>query len=510
MRRRLLPLPTRRCRPSLLTRGCLPLLLVMAGLAACAVNPVTGRPELVLVSGDRERALGEEQEAGLLEELGVSDHEATRAWVAEVGARVAAHSPRQDVRYRFHVADLDVPNAFALPGGPIFVTRGLLALVGSEDELAGVLAHEVAHVAARHSVRQVTAATPLAVLFGLPAAIVGSVSRPLGNLVALPGALVSELALSAYGRDQEYEADRLGAEMVRAAGIDPLGLADLLERLAKEEALHREGPPPLSFFSSHPRTPDRMERVRAHARELDGAPPTPSDPAVALQRLDGLLVGPSPAQGVFVENDFLHPKLDIAWRVPEGWTQENHPEAVVAIDPESEGRVALLLQLLGEGDDPAAAAVAEGLGPEQEKALRQLEIGGRPAAQLELSRGGDAALLTWLALGGRIYRVVGICPVSELGVRHAAFTEAGAALRALREDDRARINAARLRLRRPRSAEALDAFARRTGSAWSTVELAVANDLDPDASLAGRGSLKVPISEPWVMTPPVRNEGGGS
>ncbi|MEN8161214.1 MAG: M48 family metalloprotease, partial [Myxococcota bacterium] len=401
-------------------------------------------------------------------------------------------------------------NAFALPGGPIFVTRGLLALVRSEDELAGVLAHEVAHVAARHSVRQVTAATPLAVLFGLPAAIVGSVSRPLGSLVALPGALVSKLALSAYGRDQEYEADRLGAELVRAVGLSPLGLAGLLERLAREEALHREGPQPLSFFSSHPRTPDRMEQVRAHARELDGAPPPRSAPALALERLDGLLIGPSPAQGVFVENDFLHPKLDIAWRVPEGWTHENHPEAVVAIDPASEGRVALLLQLVGEGDDPAAAAVAEGLGPEHEKALRRLEIGGRPAAQLELTRGGDAALLTWLALGGRIYRVVGICPVSELGVRHALFTEAAAALRALGADDRARIRAARLRLRSPQPGERLEDLVRRTKSAWSGAELAVANDLDPEAPLAAGGSLKVPISEPWVGAPPVRNEGPGS
>ncbi len=488
-------------------RRCLLLLLPVVGLAACAFNPVSGRPELVLVSGDRERALGDEQEVGLLDELGVSDHAATRAWVASVGARVAAQSPRQDVRYRFHVADLEVPNAFALPGGPIFVTRGLLALVRSEDELAGVLGHEIAHVAARHTVRQATAATPLAVVFGLPAAIVGSVSRPLGNLVALPGALVSGIALSAYGRDQEYEADRLGAELVQAAGLAPLGLARLLERLAAEEALHRTGPPPLSFFSSHPRTPDRLERVRAHARELGDAQPA-SAPGRALERLDGLLIGPSPSQGVFVGNDFLHPTLDIAWRVPDGWQHENHPEAVVAFDPRSEGRVALLLELLGEGDDPVAAAVAEGLRPEHEKILRRLELGGRPAAQLEVTRGGDAALLTWLALGGRIYRVVGICPVSELGARHALFTDAAAALQPLGRRNRERIRAARLRLRRATSGERLDDFVRRTGSTWRVDQLAVANDLDPGAPLEPGAHLKVPIEEPWPG--PVRNGGPGS
>lgn len=477
--------------------------LLGGGVVACAINPVSGRPELVLVTGDRERALGDEQEAGVLDELGLSDHEATRAWVASVGARVAAHSPRQDVRYRFHVADFEVPNAFALPGGPIFVTRGLLALVRSEDELAGVLAHEIAHVAARHTVRQATAATPLGVVFGLPAAIVGSVSRPLGDLVALPGAFVSGLALSAYERDQEYEADRVGAELTQAAGLSPLGLARLLERLADEEALHRTGPPPLSFFSSHPRTPDRLERLRAHALELSATGPSAAESPVtaALEQLDGLLVGPSPSQGVFVANDFLHPTLDIAWRVPEGWEHENHAEAVVAYDPESDAEAALLLQLVGEGDDPAEAAVAEGIGPEQEKALRQLELGGRSAAQLELTRGGDAALLTWVALGGRVYRVVGICPVAELGARHGLFTEAAKSLEPLAAADRARIRASRLRLRSPSPAESLEDFTRRTGSTWSSEELAVANDLDPEAPLAAGGPLKVPVEEPWSTRP---------
>jgi predicted Zn-dependent protease len=480
--------------------------LLLAGLSACAINPVSGRPELVLVSGDRERALGDEQEAEVLDELGTSDHEATRVWVASVGARVAAHSPRQDVRYRFHVADLEVPNAFALPGGPIFVTRGLLALLRTEDELAGVLAHEIAHVAARHTVRQVTAATPLGVVFGLPAAIVGSVSRPLGDLVALPGALVSGLAMSAYGRDQEYEADRVGAELTQAAGLAPLGLARLLERLAREEALHRTEPSRLSFFSSHPRTPDRLERVRAHALELWPAEPPPGSPTAAvdrhaLEQLDGLLVGPSPSQGVFVGNDFLHPTLDIAWRVPEGWEHENHPEAVVAFDPESDAQAALLLQLVGKGEDPAEAAVAEGLGPEHERALRELELEGRPAAQLELTRGGDAALFTWVALGGRIYRVVGICPVAELGARPGQFTEAAGALEVLAAADRARIRASRLRLRSPVAAESLGDFARRTASTWSPAELAVANDLDPEAPLEAGGSLKVPIEEPWSARP---------
>jgi predicted Zn-dependent protease len=484
----------------------------LALASACAINPVTGRPEFVLVSGARERALGVEQEAGLLAELGRSDHAAATEWMEAVGRRVAAHSPRQDVRYRFHVADLEVPNAFALPGGPVFVTRGLLALVRSEDELAGVLGHEIAHVAARHSVRQVTAATPLAVVFGLPAAIVGAVSRPLGTLVALPGALVSGLALSAYGREQEYEADRVGTELAAAAGLQPLALADFLERLAREEALHREGPSPLSFFASHPRTPDRMQRVREYAAKLTPASAAriAADEGAVLARLDGLLVGPSPAHGVFVGDAFFHPELDFAWRVPAGWERDNQPEAVIALDPASEGRVALLLQLAGEGDDPVEAAVAEGLGEEHQRALHRLEIEERPAAQLELTRGGDAAQLTWLALGGRVYRVVGICPVAELGARHALFVDATRELRELTPADRRRIEAARLRVLAPRSGERLDALAERAQSTWTAAEIAVANDLDAAGPIPAGARVKLPVREAWRSSAPVRNGAPGS
>ena len=488
------------------------LLVALALALSCALNPVSGRPEFVLLSRESERALGVEQESALLAELGLSDHAATNEWVAEVGARVAAHSPRQDVAYRFHVVDFEVPNAFALPGGPVFVTRGLLALVKSEAELAGVLGHEIAHVAARHSVGQVTAATPLAVVFGLPAAIVGAVSRPLGTLVALPGALVSGLALSVYGREQEYEADRVGADLAAASGFPPLALADFLDRLAREEALHREGPPPLSFFASHPRTPDRMERVREYAAQLTLGPAAPGavDLDAALARLDGLLVGPSPAHGVFVGDAFFHPDLGFAWQVPEGWERDNQPEAVVALDPASEGRVALLLQLAGEGDDPVAAAKAQGLGPEHQKALRELTIGGRPAAQLELSRGGDAALLTWLALGGRVYRVIGICPVAELGARHGVFVAATEALRPLEPADRGRIEAARLRVRTPEPGESLAGLTERADSTWSEAEIAVANDLDPAAILPEGARVKLPVPEAWRGRDPVRNGASGS
>jgi predicted Zn-dependent protease len=481
----------------------LSLALTLALGAGCALNPVSGFPEFVVISSERERELGAEQETEFLAELGLSDHEATSSWVEAIGARLAEHSPRQDVTYRFHVVDLEVPNAFALPGGPVFVSRGLLALVRSEDELAGVIGHEIGHVAARHSVRQTTAATPLALVFGVPAAIVGSVSRPLGALVGLPGAIVSSLALSAYGREQEYEADEVGAELALAAGFRPLALAEFLERLEREEALHREGPPPLSFFASHPRTPDRTERAREYAQELAprARPRSKADLNVALAHLDGLLVGPSPAHGVFVEDDFFHPELGFAFRVPAGWHRENLPEAVVAADPTAADRVAILLELAGEGDDPLAVATAELSSEEHQRALHTLEVNGRPAVQLEIGSGTDAALLTWMALAGRVYRILGAYPLAEVQTRRPQIVAAVESLRPLTEEDRARVHAERLRLRTAQPGESLDALLARSGSAWSAAETAVANDLAEGEPLALGVRLKVAVAEPWQAAP---------
>lgn len=468
-------------------------------LVACARNPVSGLPELVVMSSQRERELGAEQEKQFVAELGLSDHAATASWVEAIGARLAVHSPRQDVDYRFHVADMEVPNAFALPGGPVFVTRGLLALVRSEDELAGVIGHEIGHVAARHSVRQTTAATPLALVFGVPAAIVGSVSRPLGTLVGLPGAIVSGIALSAYGREQEYEADELGEKLAFAAGFRPVALAEFLERLEREEALHRDGPPPLSFFSSHPRTPDRTRRARELAGELapNARPRSVADQNVALAHLDGLLVGESPAHGVFVGDDFFHPDLGFAFRVPEGWDRENRPEAVVAADPAAARRVAILLELSAQGDDPAEAAASELASEEHRRALQSFELNGRQAAQLEVGSGTDAALITWIALAGRIYRIVGVYPLAEAQSQRPLITAAVQSLRPLTAGDRARVRAERLRIRSARPGETLDALLARSRSVWSPAQVAVANDLTEGAPLQPGARLKLALAERW-------------
>ncbi|HZE89561.1 MAG TPA: M48 family metalloprotease [Verrucomicrobiae bacterium] len=192
---------------------------------ACARNPVSGRPEMTLVSEAKERELGEAEARRVAETMGILEDPALSAYVRAVGERLAQFSPRTDVTYTFQIVDMEEPNAFALPGGPVYVSRGLLVLTNSEDELAGVLGHEIGHVAARHAVRRVTRAAPLAVVTGLGAAVTSIVSPMLGDLVGGIGGVAGAFVLAPYSREQEREADRIGQELAGAAGWDPAGLS---------------------------------------------------------------------------------------------------------------------------------------------------------------------------------------------------------------------------------------------------------------------------------------------
>ncbi|MGH7256773.1 MAG: M48 family metalloprotease, partial [Nitrospiraceae bacterium] len=166
--------------------------------SGCARNPVSGMPEVMLVSGEQEKKMGAEEAKNIQEHMGVLDDAGLTAYLDALGQRLAKESPRRDVMYQFHVADTTDPNAFALPGGYIYVTRGLLALANSEDELAGVVGHEIGHVAARHSVQKISKQGPFSVVFGIVSGITGFVSPLVGNLIGRIGDFTQSLIFAPY------------------------------------------------------------------------------------------------------------------------------------------------------------------------------------------------------------------------------------------------------------------------------------------------------------------------
>jgi len=477
-------------------------LLVLALLGACTRNPVSGRPELTVMSAAEERRIGAEQAAEVARTIGLVDDPRLGSYVQEVGRRLAARSPRGDVTYTFAVVDMAEPNAFALPGGEVFVSRGLLVLANSEDELAGALGHEIGHVAARHAARRVTRAAPLALITALGATVTGLVSPAVGGLLGGVGELANSALLAPYSRDQEREADRVGQEIVAGAGYDPAALSTFLHTLEREEALHRDRARAWSFFATHPPTPERVATTAqeaAHLSRAASAPITASD-ADFLAHLDGLSVGPSAHDGVFEGATFRHPELDFAIRLPAGWKAANGRSAIGAVAPDS-GAIVLLDATTGT--DPVEAErkfekeVRSGPLPDTEK----LTIAGLPAvhaaAVIDSRRGPLALDLTWIAYAGRVYRVTGVAPSGRAEEFRAAWRETAASFRPLTTSERRAIRETRLRIARARHGETIGDLVRRTGSAWNAEEAAVANGVAPGDALAGGRPIKVAMTEPY-------------
>jgi len=483
------------------------LVACVASMAAgCAVNPVSGRTEMAVLSADEERELGDEEAKKVEASMGLVADPALLSYVQAVGKQVARRSPRQDTSYTFQIVNQPEPNAFALPNGNIYVSRGLLALTNSEDELAGVLAHEVVHVAARHTVRSANVAvatSPLRIATGIAGLAAGIVAPRVGEGIMDLGDVATEAFMAPYGRNQEREADDIGVDLAARAGYDPKGLPRALQALERDEALHREGPPRQSFFDTHPATPERVRETQERAAALRPEPAAPIAKTHRdfLGRLNGLLIGEDPADGTFVDSRFFQPTLGITLRFPAGWQTRNTPRAAVAHTRDKEA--ALLVTVAGKGDDPVRVArdAEKDAGVRLLEGAAVLEINGlravRSAVAVQGSRSPMILDFTWIAHGGIVYRILGISPTSRIGAYRPLFNQTVSSFRAMTPADTAQIRETRLRVTTARDGERLSEIARRTGSAWSPDEIAVANGLAAGARLAAGQPIKVAVPEPY-------------
>lgn len=491
----------RRTLTTLLTlAGILMLAAVPAIQSGCSVNPVSGRPELTLVSEEQENKIGAEESKKVEAQMGLLDDNAFAPYLTQLGARLAEQSPRQAVAYQFHLVDMEEPNAFALPGGYVYVTRGLLALTNSEDELAGVVGHEIGHVAARHSVQSISKRGPFAVVFGIVSGVTGLVSPLVGNIVGGIGDLTQGLIFSPYSRSQENEADEIGQGIAARAGWDPVALSTFLANLEREVELYQGKPRKPSFFDSHPPTPERVRRTSAHATSLSRArrEPISATKDAYLTRLDGLVVGQRAANGVLVDHEFFQPDLNFFLEMPDKWKVENTPQMLVAAAPDGEG--ALLLRTVAEGQDPLDGARA--LEKTTKTAIvgktERIRIGELPAARTHLKADGNTSLdLTWIAHGGLIYQVAGIAPSRRFEEVKPTLDAATNSFRPLTAAERGGITEKRIRLAHAKAGETIEAFAARSQSAWKPEEIAVANGLKVSDPLAQGRLLKVAVTEPY-------------
>ena len=498
---RSLPLPLH--RPAL---GRTPRVLLAAlalGLSACAtaVNPVTGRTEITTMSPQQEAALGRQAAAQVEREIGLVRNARLTGYVDGIGQRLAARSPRQDVTYRFAVADMPEANAFALPGGWIYVSRGLLALANSEDELANVIAHEIGHVAARHAAQRQTRSAGVGLLSALGAIATAVVAGPeAAQMVGQLGQVAGAGLIASYSRDQERQADAVGQQIAAGAGWDPTGMATFLETLEREGRLRAGGVARVpTFLDSHPAAGERAVVAHRRAAELGGRPDgaQTAGRTAFLRRIEGVTIGPDPREGVFQDERFLHPELDFAMDFPRGWHTRNARQAVGAMAPRRDALV--MLESQGAREEPMQAArrwlaANPGVQVVESGAARIGPWPGYRALVRARSRQGEAVLaLTWFAHPKGTFRLTGMTSPSAWRAYAPAFDGVARSLRALSAAERSSITGLRLAVVQARSGETLAQLSQRSGNRWSLDETAVANALPRDARLEGGRLVKVAL-----------------
>ncbi|MDH5306307.1 MAG: M48 family metalloprotease [Myxococcales bacterium] len=481
-------------------------LLLVAGCQT-SINPVTGRRQVVLMSEADERQIDAAVAPQIEQSEGLVRDRELNAYVDGVGQSLAAHSKRKDVLYSFQIIESEVPNAFALPGGHIYISRGLLTVANSEAELANVLGHEIGHVAARHAAQQDAHAKTL----GL-STLLGDIMS--GGAEALPDSeSISGHFIARYARNQEREADRIGQDLSLEAGVDPSGMARFLQKLQNLDKLSSGFSSPQSYLATHPALPERVAEATTNAQVREWRAEITRDPLSArapltlgakrdlyLDHIEGIPVGRPASEGIFEEDHFLHPELNFSLRFPTDWHHINQSSQVVGLAPTRDGVV--LVQVHGTGDDPLATArkfaAAEGLRLEK---LTPLKIGDLPALRaqtdLDTSFGHIDAEITWIAHEGRIYALIAGTQPGGVRKYQGIFRRFAQSFRPLGAEDRAAITELRLRTARSRAGETLAELSERTGNEWDLTFTAIVNDLFVDDRLAADRRIKIAVREPY-------------
>jgi predicted Zn-dependent protease len=472
------------------------LVLLLPVVAACAVAPATGRT--IFTGGltpEKEAELGFEENKKVLKEFGgaYNDPELAR-YVSSVGKLLARTSEMPDLAFTFTVIDSPIVNAFALPGGYVYVTRGLLALADNEAELAGVLAHEIGHVTARHPAErygQTVLAQGATLGAGL---LLGGAAQDVTGAGAM-------LFVRSWSRDQEHEADLLGVRYLSRVGYRPQAMASFLTRLQAHSRLEAEiqGRPgkadEFSLLQTHPRTAERIELAIREA----GATPV-ADPLVArdlyLGKIDGLLYGDDPKEGVIKGRRFLHPDLRFAFEVPDGFHLLNSPKQVAARGPEGAAIV------FDRAPKAAGASTTDYLTRDWAKdtTLRDVEaitVNGLAAATGQTSvRGKQGALdLRLVAIQGEgksVYRFLFVTPPKLTGPLAEGLKRTTYSFRRLSPGEAAAIKPRRLRLYRVRPGDTPSGISGRMAfESYRLQRFLVLNGLDDNSRIRPGQTVKI-------------------
>jgi len=466
-------------------------LLLLA--ASCVKNPVTGGRQLALISESQEISIGQASHPEILAEFGLLEDKALQEYFSRIGLELAKISHRPDLPWTFTVLDSPVVNAFAVPGGFIYLTRGILAYMNNEAELAGVLGHEIGHVTARHSVNQISQQQLLGLGVGL-GAVLSPTFRQLSDLAEM-GLGVFMLK---YSRDHERQSDQLGLQYMAQGGYDPAQLSRFFEVFAgmREE----EGKAIPNWLSSHPAPPDRIRATAAEAETIKAQSrgreySTNAD--ALLARLEGLVFGENPREGFVEEGRFVHPDLRFLLDFPQAWKVQNTKSAVVFLEPAGAAALRLTLVPPAEGQSPEAVGekIGRGQGILLIEGARTVINGNRAfVGRYRVSgQSGDVGILAaFIGYGNNIYQIAGMTADASYRRYAPVFDSCLSSFRRLTDQRLLSVQPNRIQIYRARKGETLRSIAKSRPQIPATVEeLALLNRLDPDQALSAGAPVKL-------------------
>lgn len=462
--------------------------LLLLTLAACAVNPATGKRQLILVSEGKELQLGKENDKVVLAQFGRYEDEDLQVYVREIGEKLAARSERPDLDWSFKVVDDPLVNAFALPGGYIYVTRGILAHFNSEAEMASVLGHEIGHVTARHSVNQMSKARLASIALGAGMLVSE-------DLEALGGAAEAGLGVLflKFGRDDERQADDLGLRYLIKSGYDPRPMAAVFTTL-KRVSKAGGGDRPPGWMSTHPDPENREQRtnrsIRERGRDFSNSLIRRDE---YLQKIDGIVFGDDPRHGFLRGQQFFHPEMRFQIDFPDRWKVVNQRQAVVGKSADDKARLQLTLATKSTPDEALRKFMAQD-GVTRTRTWTD-DVNGLPARRgsftVALQGSTVEGEVAFVAYDGRVFQILGFGDQASWGDHRPSVRATTASFRQLTDSDALNVEPRRLRIVRPETTQSLEEFARSYQVTISTRQLAVLNGLVRDEPFRAGRAYKV-------------------
>ena len=491
-----------------LSVGCVPALMLLF-LGACVSEPsaVTGKKQSFGYSWEQELQLGAEADKEITAEMGLYENPALQSYVETVGQRVLqtsdfreASTPEiyRNTKFSFKVMDSPVVNAFALPGGYVYVTRGLLSHVQNEAQLAVVLGHEIGHVIARHSSQQARRSQlgQIGLMAGavLGQAVLGDKVGDMGNLINMGGQAL-ELFMMRYSREAEHESDSLGVGYAKRAGYAAAESAKFFHSLQRISAAEGRAIP--NWQSTHPDPGDRAQRVQQIAAQTPTG--TGAAPVVGadefLRRIEGIVIGDDPREGFTQNGVFYHPTLQFQFPVASGWKVDNQKAAVVMADPN--GRALMGMRLVpAPRAREAAAKFVEGA-KVQVLASGDTMINGMPATvivgQAAIEQGTVGVWNAFVEKDGRVYSFLGYSPQEVFQQMRPTFESVAGGFSPLRDPSLVNVQPARLKLARADRSAPFASFVPTSLPNTLTPEaLAIMNQVELNQAVAPGQVLKIP------------------